>query len=258
VLLTEPAPSSWDLRFRLFGTAVRVHPWFWLVSVLLGWRLTQNPILSDNGFLDLSVWVLAVFVSILLHEFGHIWMGQAFGSHGHIVLHSLGGLAIGSSALDRAWQRILVSAAGPGIQLLLAAALYGVKQSGNWPEWGTPLWFLAEELWYINFGWALVNLLPIWPLDGGQIAREVCASASPRNGTLAALWISLALSATLAVNALVGDNGEPFIPYSHRITGRFMAIFFALFALGSWQAIQAEKYSRETYGQDDDRLPWER
>ncbi|MFO0843119.1 MAG: hypothetical protein U0797_12115 [Gemmataceae bacterium] len=145
-------------------------PFFWVMSVILGWNLTTNPVLSDNGMLDLAVWVLACFVSILLHEFGHIWMGQVFGSHG-IVLHSMGlRLAVGSNRLSRGWQRVLVSAAGPGIELLLWAALFGLLYAGYRPEPGTPLSLLVWILLTINLYYgALLNLLPIWPLDGGQI-----------------------------------------------------------------------------------------
>jgi stage IV sporulation protein FB len=257
VLLIDPPATPFDLRFRLFGVDVRVHPFFWLLSVILGWNLTVNPVLSDNGMLDLAVWVLACFLSILLHEFGHVWMGQAFGSRGHIVLHSMGGLAIGAGNVRASWQRILVSFAGPAIQLALWAALFGVLYAGYRPEPRTPLSLLVWILLTINLYWPLLNLLPIWPLDGGQITREAFAMASPRQGAIAALYLSLAVSAALAVNALMGRNGNAFIPYAP--TSTWMLILFAMFAVGSWQAIQQEKMAQHEYGSaSDDRMPWER
>src|SRR5207302_5403914 len=60
----------------------------------------------------LLIWIACTFVSILIHELGHVFMGRLFGSHGHIVLYSFGGLAIGSSALRSRWQRIAVYFAG--------------------------------------------------------------------------------------------------------------------------------------------------
>lgn len=288
MLLIDPPATPFDLRFRLFGVDVRVHPFFWLLSVILGWNVTTRPVLDDSGMLDLLVWVLAVFVSILLHEFGHVWMGQVFGSRGHIVLHSMGGLAIGSSNVPSSWQRILVIAAGPGIQLLLFAAIVVLLISGTVPfpdqngGWGArvmlkwlagpermaqlaeanlaspALSMLLSELLLINFFWALLNLLPIWPLDGGQITREVCAGVSPRNGVIAALYISLALSAVVAVNALMGYNGNPFLPW-YAPTGMWPLILFGMLAVGSWQAIQQEKMAQHEYGSEaDDRMPWER
>lgn len=255
MLLAEPDSTPFDLRFRLFGTPVRVHPLFWLMAVLLGWDYTSLHILSDSGFAELAVWVLACFLSILLHEFGHVWMGQVFGTRGHVLLHSMGGLAVGSSDLRSGWQRVLVYAAGPAIQLLLWGGLFALLYAGYRPERETPLWLLVYVLLTINLYWPLLNLLPILPLDGGQITREICVGVSRRNGLLAALWISLGTSAVLAVNALMGRNGQAFIPYAP--TSMWMAIFFALFAVSSWQMIQAEQQNRRAY-YNDDRMPWER
>ena len=93
-MLVEPAQNPYDLRFVLFGTRVRVHPFFWLFSAILGW-----PFL-DEGFGYLLLWVGCCFVSILLHEFGHVWAGQAFGNRGSIVWTEHRALASALLALD--------------------------------------------------------------------------------------------------------------------------------------------------------------
>jgi stage IV sporulation protein FB len=259
VLFCQPSPTRFDLCFRLFGTDVRVHPLFWLIAVLLGWNLTLRPLLPGNGLGDLAVWVMVCFVSILLHEFGHIWMGQVFGSHGHILLYGMGGLAIGSTA-SRPWQRILIYAAGPGMQLLLFAALhvalfvYPVVS----PDTPKAVLLLLLLLWQVNLYWPLLNLLPIWPLDGGQIVREICVSASHQRGTLISLWISLIVAAALAINAFLaeGRTGRGFLPWWVPV-GMYIGIFFTLFAVGSWQGIQAEQERRRQH-YSDELLPWER
>src|SRR5262245_20151706 len=90
VLLDEQRETPFDLKFRLFGTHVRVSPWFWLMCIFINFDMAKR------GEFDLLViFVMCVFLSILLHEFGHIWMGRLFGSNGYIVLQSLFGLAIG-------------------------------------------------------------------------------------------------------------------------------------------------------------------
>lgn len=261
MLLTEPDATPLDIRFKLFGTYVRIHPLFWLMTILLGWNVTHRPILPPhNGMTELAIWVGCVFVSILLHEFGHVWMGQIFGTHGDIVLHSMGGLAIGASNLGWAWKRILVSAAGPGIQLVLWGVLILLIRQEVIQE--PPLWvaYALSKLLYINFSWAILNLLPIWPLDGGQITRELCVLGSPRQGLVTSLWISLVVSAVLAANALVAEQSKShrgFIPSDYAPTGWYIAILFALFAVGSWQVLQVERQSRgRVY--EDDSLPWER
>src|SRR4029077_14210821 len=96
----------------MFGVDVRVHPWFWLMTALMGWSSFQE------GVLYLALWIGCVFVSILIHEYGHIFMGRIFGTSGHIVLYSLGGLAVGSNQLYLHWQRILVSLAGSAADFL--------------------------------------------------------------------------------------------------------------------------------------------
>jgi Zn-dependent protease len=245
---------------------------------ILGWSWANNPILPGGGLGDVALWVFCCFVSVLLHELGHVWMGQLFGSHGHILLHSMGGLAFGASALESRWQRILVFAAGPGIQLLLTGILLGLIAAGVIPVrfilWRFPVplllvttsWeLMLEMLLIINILWPLLNLLPIWPLDGGQITRDVCQAVS-RRGLVVSLWISLLVSAAMAVYSaammspaarekIVSLLGSPALVFRGSL---FMALFFALFAIGSWQALQAETARARNYWDDDDLPPWRR
>jgi Zn-dependent protease len=197
-----------------------------------------------------------VFVSILLHELGHVLMGRAFGSDGHIVLHSMGGLAIGSTNLRRRWQRIAVLGAGPGVQLLLFVPLWLVL-TRPWPIWQyrpqTPMQLAGLMLLEINLFWPILNLLPVWPLDGGQITREVCEGVAHRQGRVVSLWISLVVSAVLAVLCLLAYNGHPIHPWVPR--DMFLAIFFALFAVGSYQALQVERTQKRFWDED---WPWGR
>ena len=87
VFFAEPQRTSYDLNFRLFGVPVRVHPFFWLAMLLLGTNSETTP-------KEALVWVVAAFVSILVHEFGHVAAITYFGSRCHVVLHGFGGLAI--------------------------------------------------------------------------------------------------------------------------------------------------------------------
>src|SRR6516162_1607753 len=130
MFLAEPDRTSLDLQWRMFGTSVRVHPFFWLVAAFLGWPAVDQA----GGLRFLAIWIVCVFISILLHEFGHVFVGRLFGSAGHIVLYGLGGLAIGSNNLSNRWQRIAVSFAGPAAQLLLFGLVYGLI-------WLRPSWF---------------------------------------------------------------------------------------------------------------------
>jgi Zn-dependent protease len=279
VLLYEPESTAMDLRFRIFGTPVRVHPFFWLMSAILGAQgCINHPVLPGGGMIDLALWIACVFFSILLHELGHIWMGRLFGSEGYILLYGMGGLAVGSNNLSARGQRILVSVAGPLIQLVFWAVLVGILWAAYVPPDvdrtrvlgffvqapravmrllipGNPaLALFLGMLLFINFFWAMFNLFPVWPLDGGMITREICTAISESRGLIVSLWISLIVSATFAINALMVEyQKKGFIPYVGG--GWWMAILFAYLAVGSWQAIQIVNSQRRSY---DDDLPWER
>jgi stage IV sporulation protein FB len=244
-------PTPFDLNFSLFGTRVRVHAFFWLFTAILGWDLIRH----DDGLTRMGIWLVCVFASILLHEFGHIWAGRAFGSDGEILLYSFGGLAIGASDLRGRGRRIAVYLAGPGIQLLLYALLWVVIYRWGdgiraWPRYLKVAWsFLLQ----INLLWALFNLLPVWPLDGGQTSREVCEGVWGRNGTRYSLVLSIATAAFLAINTLLYVNGGPYVPYIHG-GGTYTVILFALLGVESYFMLQ--QLNREPWA--DERGPWER
>jgi stage IV sporulation protein FB len=244
----EPNETAYDLRWRMLGTPVRVHPMFWLVSVVLGY---DGTIQLGIGYV--LAWVACVFVSILLHEFGHVWMGRLFGSHGHIVLYGFGGLAIGSNQLARRWQRILVSLAGPGIQLLFFAVLW----------FGAPwlLLFMPDAsrrsavlvlsmLLEINLFWPILNLLPIWPLDGGQVARELCQAILPVRGTAFSLGISMVVSGVLAAHAFMSSQGKLLLPHVPAL-GMYAGFLFAMLCVSSFAALQAENERRRYWDHDE-------
>jgi stage IV sporulation protein FB len=244
----EPSETGYDLRWRMFGTPVRVHPWFWLIAVVLGYDAT---IRAGVGFV--LAWVVCVFVSILLHEFGHVWMGRLFGSHGHIVLYSFGGLAIGSNQLARRWQRILVLLAGPGIQLVLWGLLVVNDDRITHavpPARRESVEFILDMLLEINLFWPILNLLPIWPLDGGQVTREVCQAIMPQRGTTVSLGISMVVSGVLAAHALMSSQGKPLLPYVPAF-GMFTAFLFAMLCVSSFSTLQAEN-ERSRHGDHDE------
>jgi stage IV sporulation protein FB len=258
VFLSEPSETQFDLRFWLFGVHVRVHPFFWILTVFLGWDFVGSAADQRTGLIYLGLWVICVFVSILIHEMGHVFMGQLFGSHGHIILYSFGGLAVGSNALDRGWQRFLVSFAGPLIQFVvlgvsILALLFLLPQIPL--GWRRPVGAALAMLIEINLFWPLLNLLPIWPLDGGQMAREVFVGITPRNGGYFTFALSAAVAGVLAVHCLMASYGRPLIPYLP-FGDVYMALFFGYFCYLSFQGFQAENARRQHYR--DDEFPWER
>ncbi len=244
MLLGEPQRTQADLSFVLFGIPVRVHPVFWFVAVILGARGIEGP-------MDLVVWVMAVFLAILIHELGHALVMRRFGFRPWITLYGLGGLAscdrggrhssFGHSALGQ----ILISAAGPGAGFVLAGAIVGVLLiTGHQvtAEVGAPYGLLLrsrdpigspyfdEFLHYVLFisvTWGLVNLLPVYPLDGGQIARELLLWANPREGIRQSLLLSVFTGAGMCLIGLVMWGNI------------FVGILFGYLAMSSYMTLQS-------------------
>src|SRR4051812_32345464 len=143
-----------------------------------------------------------------------------FGSSGYIVLYSFGGIAVGSSDLPRRWQRILVFAAGPCAQFVLLGLVLAASPSvlrGVGPGSFRPAVITLGMLWQINLFWPLLNLLPIWPLDGGRISRELLEGGMGRRGVEASLVLSMVVAGAVAVHALLAETGRGFIPYLGRM-----------------------------------------
>jgi len=195
-MFAEPPPTPADLEFEVLGIRVRVSAWFWVTTVLFGWAGCQSLSNGDQRTLLvlLVIWAAAVFGSILVHELGHALAYRSHGQSSHVVLYHLGGLTIpdawGRRHLRPA-QRLMVSAAGPGAQLGLAALLIAaLKVAGYCVPFPFPAVSQALGLYdghdyaslaiyafvffvvSVNVLWPLLNLIPVPPLDGGQIVRE--------------------------------------------------------------------------------------
>jgi Zn-dependent protease len=262
VILQDPGQTPYDLRWRMFGTPVRVHPLFWLMTAILGWDwFNAKP---GQGLQLLFLWVVCVFVSILIHELGHVLIGRVFGTHAHIVLYSFGGLAIPDRRLSNRWQRIAVALAGPAAQFLPLGIAWYLKRRyfDLFPidfimtNRGELLWYTLGMLYVINLYWPLLNLLPIWPLDGGQVSRDLLDWLLPGRGIRVSLGISLVVSGAIAVNALAAHTGHPLVRFLPA-GGLFTALLFGTLALSNYQELQHTQ-AKPWRVSADDRASWER
>ena len=258
MLFAEPPPTQGDLHFVLFGFPVRIHPFFWLIAILLG--------LGSREMIGVFVWVAAMFIGILVHELGHALVMRAGGLKPRIVLHGMGGLAIPDRAYSgrssgTAWQ-IFTSAAGPGAGFLLAGLIaaglffagckvfvefvfpYGPIVGTSDPIGSPVLRYFIHSLLFICITWGLVNLLPIYPLDGGNIAREVLLRIDTRTGIRRSLMLSVAAASVIAafslarmlrsVDLAAGEGGGFAMP-----SGLLITLLFGYLAWSSYAALQA-------------------
>ena len=236
-------PTAFDLRFRILGFPVRVHPLFWIVMALLGDFAINDPVLGPAGIL---VWVACGFVSILVHELGHALASRAYGSPSQIILVAFGGVAISPYPVQAGWQRLSVALAGPMAGFALLGLVVASEVAFDWAQIHPALKRAADYLTYINLFWNLFNLLPIWPLDGGKISREIFYLGGSRQPDTMTYTLSLIVAGALAAYGIAGymqiappwlNDLMPFRP------SMLMTMWFALFAYESYQLLQQSKRS---------------
>lgn len=219
---TEGTP--FDLQFPLGRIPVRVLPTFWIATAYLGW----NP---DR--LDLvMIWVLCVFFSILIHELGHALVAEGFGYPTEIMLYHFGGLARFQPGYRfPPYRALLISLAGPFAQFFLAGmilvAMIGYRLLDQ-PDHEYVDVVYGNLMW-INIGFAIINLFPLFPLDGGQSLEALLGMAGVRTARIWALRVSVLtgiLGAVLMVN--LGLTG--------------VAIMFGLIVMMNVQELQARAW----------------
>lgn len=263
MLLGEPPPTPYDLRFSIGSIPVRVHPAFLILPVIWG---------SGTGSgVGILIFIAVFFVSILVHELGHALVMRLFREDPRIVLYWNGGLAISDGGGGSPWnisyrnksrsqfEQILISLAGPAAGFLLAfvalavlkALGVGIATSFFWLplfefEWtgsdlenNVYLRLALAALFTINFYLNLLNLVPVYPLDGGQIARSLFLQADPWQGLKFSLILSLVVGGIAAL--LFAQNRQ-----------MFGAILFGSLAIQSFQELQMIG----TGGFGGGRRPW--
>lgn len=151
--------------FVLAGVPVRLDVWFFLVAGLLALNRQDEPIL-------LVEWIAVVFISVLIHEFGHAFAFRFFGQTPEISLHAMGGTtsASGSGELTPL-RRMAVTAAGPAASIAIGVIALAVQRVTEIPPGTLGEQVLQDAVW-ANLAWGFINLIPVIPLDGGQILRS--------------------------------------------------------------------------------------
>jgi stage IV sporulation protein FB len=200
------------LRFSLFGFPITVHWMFWLVMAFLSPWLSVN---NTRGFQMLLLWVLAGFVSIVIHELGHAFMQRRFGARApHIHLYAFGGLAIAEGRFTRQ-QHIIVSLAGPLLQIVCGLLVKALLDSSSGDHWAIQGFMWSFQV--VSIFWGLLNLVPIYPLDGGHVLLRFLGPSRERTtfmtgavlGAIGAVYMLVATGSiwnTLLFGVLAWEN----------------------------------------------------
>ena len=199
--------------FRVFGITVFLHwSWFLVAAYELDQRSNRYPSLLWN-----LAEYLALFGIVLLHEFGHsLACRQVGGSAKEIVLWPLGGVAFVSPP-SRPGAVLWSIAAGPLVNVVLVGVFsligFSIRHIDGLTL-STSAYHFLRQLSLMNLGLLIFNILPIYPLDGGQILRAL-------------LWFPLGRARSLTAAAVIG------------LVGATGLIALAIWAQSLWIGIMA-------------------
>lgn len=207
--------------FRIFNIPVRVEPWFWVTLALIGGALRAN---TKEALIAVLFFLLAGFISILVHELGHALTARFFRHRVEIVLQAFGGYAAYQGGSHSRKNTLLITAAGPAIQILLGFLALSLAASSDSMD-PRALYFL-RMLSTISFIWAILNLLPILPMDGGRLLETILG---PRN-IRTTLMISMVTAIAIGLLAFL-KTGSILLP-----------VFMGMFAYQSFQRLQQNSW----------------
>jgi Zn-dependent protease len=205
--------------FRLLGVPVRLHFTFLLLLIFL--LVTVFGSRQSGG--NYALFLLGLFASVLLHEAAHAFVASRFGVRTtEIVMFPIGGLSRMERTL-RPTEELVVSLAGPFMNLLIAAGLFSYLRYAQLPVPGT----LSDLLHPSDLGalpllaggnllLALFNLVPAFPMDGGRALRAVLGYVRPEEeATRIAAWMGRMLAISMCLYGLLAQD--------------FLLVFFAGF-----------------------------
>ena len=187
-------------QFEALGIPVFVTGSSALLLLFLG--LAQYGLqLSPQVLVLAALFAVMAFVSVLVHELGHALAGRRLGRPARqIVFTGMGGRCDFDRRMTP-WHNVLISLAGPAAGLCLGVLALAV-------QWVLPpavpyaVHVAVSDLVWINFAWSLFNLLPIFPMDGGQVlAGGLQLRLRPATAWRITQVVSLGLAVALAVAA---------------------------------------------------------
>jgi Zn-dependent protease len=185
---------------QLSGIGIYIHWTFWWLLLFF--------VVSDLPYgLEVAAWsvilLLAVFSCVFLHELGHAFSGRWFGvATRDITLLPIGGLARMEAIPPKPWPEFVIAICGPLVNIAIVLLLFPFLQ---WPESSDAKASISSlpfvtQLFLINLGLALFNMLPVYPMDGGRVLRAGLQCVMPRSSALK--WTSR-ISQVLAIALII-------------------------------------------------------
>lgn len=204
-----------------------IHPFFWVFAALIGW-------LNSGSLIGALIWVGIILVSVVFHEFGHALTAVLFKQKARIQLIALGGVTMYEGPKLKFWQQFLITFNGPlfGFLLFLLAAFL-IRLPIHFPP---VVALVLKWTWFANLFWTVVNLLPVLPLDGGQLLRILLEANFGVKGYKASLFVGAIIAGLLSF-------------YFFMVQAFLIGAFFFLFG---FQSFDTWRKSRKTTRNDRD------
>jgi Zn-dependent protease len=220
--------QSWHL-VRLAGIDVSLH-WSWFL--VAAFEISDRSRSYSSPLWNVLEY-LALFLIVTMHEFGHaLACRQTGGTANQIVLWPLGGVAYVSPP-PRPGATLWSIAAGPLVNVVLVPILFllsDLSRTLAWAQTMPDVYRLLQAVTLINLGLLIFNLLPIYPLDGGQILRSL-------------LWFVMGRAASLTTVTMIGMVGVVamigFAVWAKSVWFGVLAIFILMNCWGGLQHARA-------------------
>ena len=209
--------------FRVAGIDLFLH-WSWFLVAYYEINARRGNY-SSLGWNVLEY--LSLFCIILLHEFGHaLACRQVGGKADQIVLWPLGGVAYVAPP-PRPGATLWSIAAGPLVNVVLAPVLtlLVVLGGAGWAEATPNVYVFVRSICFLNYFLLIFNLLPIYPLDGGQILRAL-------------LWFAVGRARSLMVATVIGFIGVAGLVFFAIVERSFwIGVVAAFILLNCWRGL---------------------
>src|SRR5580704_11264182 len=211
--------------FRAAGIVVFLHwSWFLVAAYEINGRGRSYSSVAFN-----ALEYLALFLIVLMHEFGHsLACRQVGGTANQIVLWPLGGVAYVDPP-PRPGATLWSIADGPLVNVALLPILLGLgmlSRSLGWAETMPNFHQLLRTIAFINLSLLIFNLLPIYPLDGGQILRSL-------------LWFVMGRARSLMAATIIGFLGVAgLIVLAVKSQSVWFGVMSAFILMNCWNGLQ--------------------
>src|SRR5215510_8884881 len=229
---------GWSIKlFDVGPTAVRIHMTFFLLLAWIGaihWARGGAPQAIDG-----VIFIVLLFVSVVLHEFGHVLAARHYGINTpEITLLPIGGVASLERMPEKPSQEIVVALAGPLVTLIIVVVLtlvlgarFDLTQMAQLEQAQSTM---TGRLAAANGALLLFNLIPAFPMDGGRVLRALLAI--PLGYTRATRIAALIGQGLALVFGFLGLFGNALLV--------LVAAFIFLAASGEAGYVQAREYTR--------------